>query len=345
VIEGRLSRGLGQGATFTQIDWVRRQFVELAGIDPFPGTVNLELEDDDHRARWRSWRETPGERFAREDLSFCAARCYPVRVEGRIPAAIVVPEVDGYPQDKIELVAALPLCRHLGLAEGARVRVELCRPIEAKAVLFDLDGTLVDTIGAYVEIARVAATARGYAITDDHVRDAMCSGSNFWKNIVPDALPDCAAVRRELTAHAAREWPRVLREQGKLLDGLAETFDALKRKGVAIAIVSGAHSEVLELFRDTELLARFDTVILGSDVAQRKPHPEGIMKALDVLGVAPRDAIYVGDTPVDIAASRAAGVHAVVVLTGAGDSAVLSAHAPDRLIASHAKLADIIVRA
>lgn len=82
--------------------------------------------------------------------------------------------------------------------------------------------------------------------------------------------------------------------------------------------------------------------MLGADVSRRKPDPEGILKCLAELGVAPDAAIYVGDTPVDIQASRAAGVRAVCVLTGAGDSALLSSHWPDRLVSSHARLAEIV---
>jgi phosphoglycolate phosphatase-like HAD superfamily hydrolase len=58
--------------------------------------------------------------------------------------------------------------------------------------------------------------------------------------------------------------------------------------------------------------------------------------------VAAAEAVYVGDTPLDIQASRAAGVRAVGVLTGAGDSALLSAHEPERLIASHARLLPLL---
>lgn len=335
-------RGLGQAAHFTRIDRVRRQFVELAAIDPFPGTVNLTLDDDDHRRRWRSWCEHAQAEIVAGDPSSCEAKCWPARVERRIPAAIVVPQVGGYPPDKVELVAALPLRRHLALEEGMRVRVELCRPLAARAVLFDLDGTLVDTIGAYFEIARVAASAYGFEVTEQHVRESLCNGASFWQGIVPDAQPAGAELRRALAAHAAREWPRVLRERGRVLDGVAGTLDALERKGLALAIVSGARPEVLDLLRDDDLLARFDAVILGADVTRRKPDPEGIVKALDKLGVEPGDAVYVGDAPIDIRASRAAGVRAVGVLTGAGDSALLSTHEPDRLIASHAKLDGMI---
>src|SRR5574337_417659 len=127
MIEGRFVRGLGQAAGFTRIDEVRRQFVELAAIDPFPGTVNLALDDDGNRRRWRSWCDHAQAGVVRGDPSFCEAKCLAARVDGRIPAAIVVPQVDDYPSDKVELVAALPLRRHLALEEGMRVRVELGR--------------------------------------------------------------------------------------------------------------------------------------------------------------------------------------------------------------------------
>ena len=54
VIQGQLVRGLGKAADFTQIDWVRRQLIEYAGIDPHPGTVNLRIEDAANLARWRA---------------------------------------------------------------------------------------------------------------------------------------------------------------------------------------------------------------------------------------------------------------------------------------------------
>ena len=342
LIEGQLRRGLGQGAGFTQIEWVRRQLIDLAGIDPHPGTVNLALGDEVNRTHWRRWRALPGHAMEPADAAFCRARCYPVRIEGRLPAAVVLPEIAGYPEDKLEIVAALPVRLHLSLEEGARVRVELCRPLVAKAVLFDIDGTLVDSVGAYLEVARIAAQAHGLEVTERHVRHSLATGSNFWKGVVPAERHDADAVMKALSAHAGREWPRVLREHGKVFEGLAQTLDTMKRLGIRLGIVSGARPEVLDLLREDGILDRFDSIVLGADVSRRKPDPEGILKCLKVLDVTPDAAVYVGDTPVDIQASRAAGACAVGVLTGAGDSAMLSMHWPDRLISSHARLAEII---
>ena len=342
LLEGRLVCGLGQAAEFTQIAWVRQQLIGLAGIDPYPGTVNLALGDEDNRQRWRNWRNTPGLAMAAADDAYCSARCYPVRVNGRIPAAVVLPDLAAYPQDKVEVVSALPLRRHLSLAEGSPLSLELCGPLKAKTVLFDIDGTLVDSVGAYLEIARIAARQYGFEVTEAHVRHSLATGGNFWKAVVPDDCTDGEAIIAAMSAHAARQWPETLREHGRVFAGLAETLDALTRQGIALGIVSGARPEVLELLREDGILERFDCVVLGADVSRRKPDPEGLLKGLRELRSSADEAIYVGDTPVDVAASRAAGVRVVAVLTGAGDSAMMSAQEPDRLVHTHARLAEVI---
>ncbi|TWJ17811.1 HAD-IA family hydrolase [Geobacter argillaceus] len=338
VLEGNLVSGAGRAAEFLQLDWVRSQLMELVGIDPFPGTLNLALEDDTSLASWRQWRSMPGQALEPKEAGFCRARCYPVQVAGRIPAAVLLPAVADYPEDRVELVAALPIRRHLALGEAARLRVELCSPLAVRAVLFDLDGTLVDSVSAYIEVARGAAAPFGLKVTGEQVRTALATGGSFWKGIVPEGRTDVDAIAKGLSAHAAREWPRVLREHARLFDGLAQTLDALKTLGIMLGIVSGARPEVLELLRPDGILDRFDAVILGSDVSKAKPDPEGILKCLHQLGVAPTEALYVGDAPIDIQASRAAGVRVASVLTGAGDSAMLSAYGPDRLISSHVRL-------
>ena len=321
-----------------QLDWVRSQLKELVGIDPFPGTLNLVLEDDASLASWRQWRSMPGLHLEPGEAGFCNARCYPVRVAGRVPAAVLLPDVADYPEDRIELVAALPIRQYLALGAAARLRVELCSPLAVRAVLFDLDGTLVDSVSAYIEVARIAAAPFGLEVTVEQVRTALATGGSFWKGIVPAGRADGDAIAKGLSAHAAREWPRVLREHARLFDGLAQTLNALKALGIMLGIVSGARPEVLELLRPDGILDRFDAVILGADVSKAKPDPEGILKCLHQLGVAPGEALYVGDAVIDIRASRAAGVRVASVLTGAGDSAMLSAYGPDRLILSHVRL-------
>ncbi len=65
VLEGRLADGLGRGAAFTRLDWVRCRLMDTVGIDPFPGTLNLTLDDDSNLARWRQWQDMPGHSLER----------------------------------------------------------------------------------------------------------------------------------------------------------------------------------------------------------------------------------------------------------------------------------------
>jgi len=341
-IEGRLVCGPVPALAGTHHPWFRRQLIEAAGIDPHPEPVHLELEDEARRVLWRSWRDLPApviEAVAGISPRLC---CHPVRIAGSVPAALLVPVAGSSPAQRVALVTALPLRKQLSLAEHAAVRVELCRPLAAAAVLFDIDGTLVDSITAYVAVARSAAEPFGLEVTEANVRQALATGTSFWQAVVPENHQDGAALTKTLSAHAARAWPQVLRAHGRVLKGLSQTLDALLEAGIRLGIVSGARPEVLELLREEGLLEKFEAVVLGGDVACKKPHPEGILTCLGQLRVPPAKAVYVGDTPIDIQASRAAGVAAVGVLTGAGDSAMLSAQYPDWLIASHTRLPAIL---
>lgn len=341
-IVGHLADGMGLAKNLTQIGWVRRQLVDLVGIDPYPGTLNLDLRDDANLELWHNWRSISGEIIEPAEAAFCRARCFPVRIEGRVPAAVLLPESPDYPADRMELVAALPLRTHLSLDAEARITVDLSQPLAAEAILFDIDGTLVDSVGAYLEVARFAAGPFGFEVTREQVCFALSTGNNFWRGLIPQDRTDTDTIMKEMSLQAGREWPRILREFGTLFPGVVQTLDELRRRGIRLGIVSGARPEVMELLRAEGVLDRFETVILGADVSRGKPDPEGIRKGLSLLDVQPGQALYIGDTPIDIQASHAAGVRAVSVLTGAADSAMLSAYGPERLVSSLARLPVIV---
>jgi CTP-dependent riboflavin kinase len=127
LIKGRLATGIGQGRHFTRLDWARRQFIDKLGIDPFPGTVNLLIEDPADLESWRRFRESPGIRIDNPGNGphDCDARCYPIRLAGRIDAAIVLPEVEGYPANQVEVIAALNVREALCAADGDEIEFEV----------------------------------------------------------------------------------------------------------------------------------------------------------------------------------------------------------------------------
>lgn len=128
-IVGRVASGIGQGRHFTRLPWARAQFVERLGIDPFPGTFNIVVDDPDAMPVWVRLRRTPGIRMDNpgDGPHDCDARCYPVSIEGRIGGAIVFPEVEGYPPAQIEIVARVDLRAALGVEDGDPVRLAIAR--------------------------------------------------------------------------------------------------------------------------------------------------------------------------------------------------------------------------
>ena len=127
---GRLATGIGQGKHFTRLGWARAQFMDRLGIDPYPGTVNVIVDDPDSMPRWVRIKREPGIRIDNPGNGphDCDARCYPVTVAGEIKGAIVVPEVEGYPPAQVEIIASVGVRDALGIEDGDPVEVEVKRP-------------------------------------------------------------------------------------------------------------------------------------------------------------------------------------------------------------------------
>lgn len=124
---GRVVSGRGQASGFTQLEWVRREFVGKLGIDPFPGTVNLQVVDAQSQVAWQGLRESHGVTISDPDgaSGSCGARCFPVEIERVGPAAIVLPEVDDYPVDQVEVIAGMGIRDALQVSDGDLLTLRL----------------------------------------------------------------------------------------------------------------------------------------------------------------------------------------------------------------------------
>ncbi len=126
-IRGRLTSGASKGQQFTQIDWARRQFIEKLGIDPFPGTLNLIVDEPESMSVWDEIKSTPGVRIENPNSgpNDCSARCYPVSIGGQLEAAIVLPEVAGYLTNQIEIIAPARVRDAFGINDGDPLTLEV----------------------------------------------------------------------------------------------------------------------------------------------------------------------------------------------------------------------------
>ena len=181
-----------------------------------------------------------------------------------------------------------------------------------RVVLFDLDGTVVDSGGIILASMRHATqSVLGREFSDDELL-ANVGG------------PGLEAQMEALGPGRAAELVRVYREHNEPLhetlegfDGIEATLDVLRARGQRLGIVTAKRRATVELaFARLPLAHLFETVVGGDETERHKPDPAPLRLALERLGAEASDAAYVGDSPYDMQAARAGGLYAVGVTWG-----------------------------
>jgi HAD superfamily hydrolase (TIGR01509 family) len=172
------------------------------------------------------------------------------------------------------------------------------------AILFDLDGTLVDSYALYLEAYRRALEPRlgRRPVLEDFVRHRPSSELHFLRQWVGGAAEEC---HREMQRHY-RDLHGTHCEG--LYEGVREMLTALRAGGVRLGIVTGKGRVTWEDTHEQLDLGDFEVVVTEDDVERPKPHPAGLQLALETMGISPAEAIYVGDSVTDMEAGRAAGM-------------------------------------
>jgi HAD superfamily hydrolase (TIGR01549 family) len=201
-------------------------------------------------------------------------------------------------------------------------------------VIFDLDGTLVDSLKTTFDAFNHGFRLCG--IREHTPHEIMAHFGKGEDHIFLAMIPDPA--RAKAAYEASIEYTRKNSGVMPLHDGVDELLNFLSQKKVPISIVTGRSWNTTEIIlKHHGLLDRLVTVIAHDHVSQSKPSPEGIELALKRMKLAPEQAIYIGDTHVDIRAAKRAGTLSMAVTYDTlADRAALQAESPD-LWASHAR--------
>jgi len=214
---------------------------------------------------------------------------------------------------------------------SATMRDAMPAPDGLRAVLFDWDGTLVDsaerTYGCYVRVFSA------YGIGFDHAAFERTYSPDWYRTYEEVGLP------RERWPEADARWLACYEaEPSRLLPGARQALEHLDAAGFAQGLVSsGDGSRVRREIAALGLGRYFGAVVCGGETARRKPDPEPLLLALARLGVPPGETAYVGDSPEDVAMARSAGVMAVGVPGGFPNREALAASRPDVLAPSLAE--------
>ena len=210
-------------------------------------------------------------------------------------------------------------------------------------VIFDFDGTLGDTRDKIVDVMQHVMRECGLEVADA----AVCASTiglplkDCFRKIYPQ-LDDAGAetcadtYRRYFFAHSHELVP-------SMFPHVIETLDELRGRGIKMAIASSRTSRSLLGFVHDMGLEQYIGCVIGcEDVAATKPAPDAVNMILAAYGVAPNDALVVGDMPVDILMGRAAGVRTVGATYGNSTPADLADAGADYLIGDIAELLEIL---
>ena len=194
--------------------------------------------------------------------------------------------------------------------------------VDIRAVLFDLDGTLVDTAPDLGYALNLQRSRHGLpALADDIIRPQASHGARGLLGVGFDLHPDAPhyGIMRE---EFLQIYSENICRHSKLFPGILDLLGALEAKNLAWGVVTNKPARFTEpLMSILDLAERASCIVSGDTCPQCKPHPAPMLVAAEMCGVEPAQCLYVGDAARDIEAATAAGMPALAAAWGYLDSA------------------------
>lgn len=220
-----------------------------------------------------------------------------------------------------------------------------------KAVIFDLDGTLADTLESIAYCANRALEDSGFSKIGEKETFKLLVGNGARMLMVralrmvgdaegsalfePDAdgVVTCPEHIGEVMERYKRYFAKDCMYQVKPYDGIPELLRELKERGVSIAVFSNKPHENTEYVIESLFGKGYFTIVQGqTEMLPKKPAPDGVFEILRKLGLSKDEVLYVGDSSVDMDTGKAAGVKTLGVLWGFRGRQELLAHGADALL-------------
>jgi phosphoglycolate phosphatase len=209
-----------------------------------------------------------------------------------------------------------------------------------RAVLFDLDGTLVDSYAALAEAVNYARREHGLEeLGEERIRGFVGDGLDrllqraFETNEIPHGVQEAFESR----------YDEICCAESRVLQDVEATLDDLSGLDVAMAVCTNKPTFFSRKILEALGLARHFRAIVGPDLAgARKPDPQHLLRALDATGICTSQALFVGDMPIDVQAARNSGIDVAVVPTGSSSTEQLRAANADHYLERFSDLVRIV---
>jgi len=184
-----------------------------------------------------------------------------------------------------------------------------------KAVIFDMDGVLVDSMKYHAQAWQKTFEPLGVDISDKEVY--MREGEDWRKSTRDFLTMGGYRADRPLIEKVFNRRSRIFEEifRAKIFKGVKELLRLLHKKGLSLALVTATpYKEVCRMLPEP-IVKFFDLMVCGGDTKKGKPYPDPYLKALKKLGIKPDEAIVVENAPYGISSSRSAGIKTIAVAT------------------------------
>ncbi|MGD9080165.1 MAG: HAD family hydrolase [Desulfobacterales bacterium] len=222
------------------------------------------------------------------------------------------------------------------------------KKLKVAAVIFDLDGTLIDSIDIYFMIVEKALERLNLpGVSRSRILAAAESEEFKWELILPaDTIKRKEEIVDEAWAVINEIAPQMFADNLELIPGAAGIVENLSSNGLKIGLVTSTQRKYLETKMQPLKIGGVDTlfevIITSDDVEKRKPAPDPLIICAQQLDVKPGNCVYVGDTTTDIKAGKAAGMLTIGVLTGFDEYEALEREKPDAIVENIQNLQEVI---
>lgn len=211
-----------------------------------------------------------------------------------------------------------------------------------RAVLFDLDGTLVDSYNALTEAVNHARRTHGlHELSPTRIRELVGEGI---ERLLQRAFERTELPRSIVQAFEAR-YDDICCAESRVLADVDVTLHELHELGVAMAVCTNKPTVFSKKILDFLGLSRYFRAIVGPDIAgARKPEARHLAVTLESVACSREEALFVGDMPLDVRAARNSGIDVAVVATGSSTREQLTASGPDHFLERFSDLIKLVRR-
>ncbi len=212
-----------------------------------------------------------------------------------------------------------------------------------KAAIFDLDGTILDTLEDLKNSVNFALKENG--LPERTLSEVRAFVGNGIRLLIERAVPENADLKLvdEVFSCFKEHYGKHSADNTKPYNGVTDLLSELKAKGVKIAVVSNKANFAVQTLVSQYFPQLFDYSVGEKDGIRRKPYPDSVLTVLDEFKCKKNDAIYIGDSEVDVETSRNAGMDCIAVTWGFRDEELLKSLTPEYIVSDTNEILKIIL--